>query len=100
MTSRPNSDTSPSSGFSPRSAHRCKPAGTRTTVERVTRLAVGFIGDACAVDAVEQEGDVRRLRVVHSEPAKTALADAIERIVPRRPHVSAGREDGARLVLT
>jgi len=58
----------------------------RTRVERLTRLAVGFIGDACAIDGVEEEGGVRRLRVVHSEPAKTPLAEAIEQIVPKRPH--------------
>ncbi len=40
------------------------------TVERVARLVVGFMADGCAIDVVEEDGNLRRMTAVHADPAK------------------------------
>jgi len=54
------------------------------TVERVARLVVGFMGDFCLIDVVEEDRSIRRLSVVHADPGKQALARAIEPFPPDR----------------
>lgn len=44
----------------------------------VANLMVRNVADWCSVDIV-QEGDVRRLRIVHSDPGMAATCDALER---------------------
>jgi len=58
------------------------------TVERVVRLVVGFMGDICGIDVVEEDGTIRRVKLVHADPARAAAAEEVERIPPTRdrPH--------------
>jgi signal transduction histidine kinase len=58
------------------------------TVERVARLVVGFMADSCAIDVVEENGNLKRMTAVHADSAKAGLADAIKQIPPdrNRPH--------------
>ena len=52
-----------------------------TTMANVSRLAVPELGDWCVLDALE-EGQYRRLAVVHRDPAKADIADAMRRQFP------------------
>jgi PAS domain S-box-containing protein len=54
------------------------------TVERIVQLVTGFMGDACAVDVVDDDGSLVRMRVVYS--ANEPLAKALELIVPGPDH--------------
>ena len=54
------------------------------TVERITQLVTGFMADACVIDVVEEDGTVKRKRVVYS--ANEPLAKALEQVVPGRNH--------------
>ncbi len=56
------------------------------TVARIARLAVGFMGDACAIDVVDEATRVSRVKVVHADPAMAGLAEALEKILPERNH--------------
>ncbi len=58
------------------------------TVESVAQLPLGFLGDTSTLDVVDESGEVRRMRVVHADPAKAPIADALQRIAPTRdrPH--------------
>ncbi len=53
-----------------------------STMQKVARLAVPFFADWCAVDLVEADGSVRRVAVVHADPAKLELARELERRYP------------------
>jgi PAS domain S-box-containing protein len=54
----------------------------------IANVLVPDIADWCIIDIV-QGGDVRRLRVVHSDPARAATCDALERypLDRRRPYL-------------
>jgi PAS domain S-box-containing protein len=54
------------------------------TVNRVAQLAAGFLGDGCVVDVLEGADQLIRKRVVHADPAKAGLAEALEHILPDR----------------
>ena len=56
------------------------------TVERIARLAVGFLGDGCVIDLLKTSNKLGRLRVVHADPEKAGMAQALEQIVPERNH--------------
>lgn len=58
------------------------------TLAGVASLVVRELADCCIVDLVEDDLQVRRLKVVHRDPAKTPVADALQRIrLDRyRPH--------------
>jgi PAS domain S-box-containing protein len=58
------------------------------TLDRIARLVVGFMGDTCAIDVLDEDGNVRRMKVAHADPARAALAEVVERIQPdrSRPH--------------
>ncbi|MCY1074403.1 PAS domain-containing sensor histidine kinase [Archangium lansingense] len=45
----------------------------------IAQLAVRFLADTCILD-LEEEGLVRRLRVVHRDPARMQLATALEHV--------------------
>jgi PAS domain S-box-containing protein len=53
-----------------------------STMQKVARLAVPFFADWCAVDLVEADGSLRRVAVVHADPAKLELARELERRFP------------------
>jgi signal transduction histidine kinase len=43
-------------------------------VERLARLAVPALADACTIDEVDEEGNVRLLALAHADPAREPLA--------------------------
>ncbi len=61
-----------------------------TTLTSVARLAVPHIADWCVVDVVEADGSLRRLAVVHVDPAKVELAEELQRRYPSDPDNPAG----------
>jgi PAS domain S-box-containing protein len=50
------------------------------TLQRVARLAVPQIADWCAVDLVDDRGEIERVAVHHADPAKLALAERLDRV--------------------
>lgn len=57
----------------------------QSTLQKVAGLAVPHFADWCAVDVVETDGSVRRLAVVHMDPAKVKLAHEFQRLYPPDP---------------
>jgi PAS domain S-box-containing protein len=53
-----------------------------STLRSVARLAVPALADWCAVNTLEDDGTVRLLAVVHSDPAKEQQASALLRRYP------------------
>ena len=45
-----------------------------TTLSRVARLAIPFLGDYCVIDVLEEDGSLRRVTAAHHDPKKEALA--------------------------
>jgi PAS domain S-box-containing protein len=56
-----------------------------STLTRIAALAVPAFADWCAVDVVDEGGSVRRLALVHSDPAKVRLSRELSRRHPLRP---------------
>ena len=56
------------------------------TVTRIAQLAVGFLGDGCVIDILEGADKLSRKKVIHADPAKAGLAEALEHILPDRNH--------------
>jgi PAS domain S-box-containing protein len=56
-----------------------------STLQKVAGLAVPHFADWCAVDMVEADGSLRRLAVVHADPAKVKLAHEFHRRYPPDP---------------
>jgi PAS domain S-box-containing protein len=57
-----------------------------TTIEGIARLTIGFLGDGCAIDVLEEAGKLDRKKVVHADAAKAGLAEALQHILPERGH--------------
>jgi signal transduction histidine kinase/PAS domain-containing protein len=55
----------------------------RTTVAAVVRLAIPVLGDACFLDEVGEDGEVRRLEVVFADSDPGDLADRVRLLAPR-----------------
>ena len=54
------------------------------TLERIARLAVPALADWCAVDILQEDRSVRRVAVVHADPAKVRLVqELMDRYPPR-----------------
>jgi PAS domain S-box-containing protein len=51
-------------------------------LERIARLVVPTLADWCAVDLIDDEGEVQRLVVTHADPAKRAIAEKLKSFVP------------------
>lgn len=49
------------------------------TLRRVARLAVPQLADVCAVDVLNDRGEIERVAVHHADPAKIAVAERINR---------------------
>ncbi len=60
------------------------------TVARIARLAVRELGDWCVVDILEDDGQLRSLASASADPAKSDIAEALERcsLDPACPHLS------------
>jgi PAS domain S-box-containing protein len=56
----------------------------------VAQLAVPHIADWCAVDVLEPSGSLRRVAVVHTNPAKVELAYELQRRFPPDPEAPRG----------
>jgi serine phosphatase RsbU (regulator of sigma subunit) len=50
------------------------------TLQRVAQLAVPRIADWCAVDLLDESEQIRRVAVHHSDPARLALAQQLDRV--------------------
>jgi diguanylate cyclase (GGDEF)-like protein/PAS domain S-box-containing protein len=60
------------------------------TLERVAHVAVPAIADWCVVSVQDADGILRRLAVVHADPAKQPLADALKGYPPSDPDARNG----------
>lgn len=49
------------------------------TLKSIAKLAVPYVADWCAVDIVQDEGELARLAVAHVHPAKVELANEVRR---------------------
>jgi PAS domain S-box-containing protein len=49
------------------------------TLQRVARLAVPRLADWCAVDVLNERGEIELVTVHHSDPAKLAMAERLDR---------------------
>jgi PAS domain S-box-containing protein len=49
------------------------------TLQRVARLAVPQLADWCAVDLLDERGEIRHVAVHHADPAQLALAEQLHR---------------------
>ena len=49
------------------------------TLQRVARLAVPQIADWCAVDVLDERGEIERVAVHHADPRKLELAARLDR---------------------
>jgi signal transduction histidine kinase/DNA-binding response OmpR family regulator len=65
------------------------------TLASVSKLAVEFLADYCVIDIVEEDGEVRRLQVAHSDPRKADIADQLLRfpLDRSRPHLASAALD-------
>ena len=59
------------------------------TLTTLARLVVQHVADWCAVDVVDEQGQLRRLKVASADPAKAALCAVLEQMPPNRdlPHL-------------
>jgi PAS domain S-box-containing protein len=48
------------------------------TLQRIAELAVPQIADWCAIDVLDQDGNVERVAVHHRDPAKLAVAERLQ----------------------
>ncbi len=55
----------------------------------IAQAVVQNLADCCALDLVDKDGQLRRLKVVHRDPARTALCERLQRIEldRQRPHL-------------
>ena len=60
------------------------------TLRTVANLAVPQVADWCAVDVVNEQGEIERLAVAHSDPDKVELARTIQRRYPEPPDAAGG----------
>jgi PAS domain S-box-containing protein len=62
----------------------------QSTLQVVAGLAVPKFADWCVVDMVEDDGSLRRLAVVHADPAKVGMAHDFQRRFPPNPMAARG----------
>ena len=53
------------------------------TLTTLARLVVQHVADWCAVDVVDEQGELRRLKVASADPAKAALCAVLEQMPPQ-----------------
>jgi PAS domain S-box-containing protein len=56
----------------------------RSTLQKIASLAVPVFADWCAVDMLQEDGSLERLALMHSDPAKVKVAQALARRYPPR----------------
>jgi PAS domain S-box-containing protein len=52
------------------------------TLRQIARLAVPQIADWCAVDVLDERGEIERVAVHHSDPSRLELAERLDRSYP------------------
>jgi PAS domain S-box-containing protein len=59
-------------------------------LSRIAGLATQFLADCCIIDLFDDEGQLRRWKVLHAHPAKQELSARLERVqlVRNKPHVT------------
>ena len=57
----------------------------QTTLRAITRVALPYLGAWCIVDLLESDGTMRRLAIIHADPARQVLATTLEGRWPPRP---------------
>jgi signal transduction histidine kinase len=50
-----------------------------SSLSAIAQLVLPYLGSWCAVDVCEEDGSMRRLAVIHPDPAKAHLAQALEK---------------------
>jgi PAS domain S-box-containing protein len=60
------------------------------TLGRVARLVVPTVADWCAVDLVDEQGELERVAIHHADPAKLLLAERLHRLYRPTGDESAG----------
>ncbi len=61
-----------------------------TALDRLARLAVPFLGDWCAVDMLEDDGQIRRLVMAASHPEQQAAVQQLRSSYPHDPQAPGG----------
>jgi PAS domain S-box-containing protein len=61
-----------------------------TTLRSVAQLAVPTLADWCAIDLLDETGEVQRVEVVHTDPARRELAIELARRYPSDPDAPVG----------
>jgi PAS domain S-box-containing protein len=71
------------------------------TLHSVARLVVQNVADWCAVDVMDEHGNLSRLKVASADPAKAALCAVLEQMPPDRdlPHLMRSVVESKRPVL-
>jgi PAS domain S-box-containing protein len=64
------------------SAHLAGSLDSETALAGLARLAVPALADWCAVDLLDPDGAIRRLAIVHADPARVAWATEQDRLHP------------------
>jgi PAS domain S-box-containing protein len=60
------------------------------TLKRVAKLAVPRLADWCAIDLLDDAGELERLTIAHVDPAKVALAEELFQRLPADPEAPYG----------
>ncbi|HEY3050525.1 MAG TPA: ATP-binding protein [Gaiellaceae bacterium] len=60
------------------------------TLTRLTQLAVPGLADWCAIDMVDENGEIERLTVAHRDPGKVRWAYELQERYPQRPDAPHG----------
>jgi PAS domain S-box-containing protein len=60
------------------------------TLKRVARLAVPRIADWCVVNVLDEQGQIERVAVHHSDPRRLAVAEQLGRDYPLMPGAGSG----------
>jgi PAS domain S-box-containing protein len=62
----------------------------RQTLANIAQLTLCEFGDFCVIDFVDEQGEIRRVEAMTSDPAKTAVAEALRRYPLDRsgPHLT------------
>ncbi|MBA2670452.1 MAG: response regulator [Gemmatimonadetes bacterium] len=71
------------------------------TLASVASLAVEFLADYCVIDIVEEDGEIRRLQVAHSNPEMADIADQLLRfpLDRNRPHLVSAALDNRQATI-
>jgi GAF domain-containing protein len=61
-----------------------------TTLRNVAQTMVPYLSDWCAVDILQEDGQLQRVAIAHKDPSKIKLAEELSRKYPPDPEASNG----------